>query len=250
MGSLDHNNSKARCPLHKELFSFYCVDCEEIICTKCILRAAHLGHALQHLDKATFSIMAKCRKMQDKFLQLKDHLLYNSKQSNKAIDPEIHETGIFDLLRVFDRVDSIVEEVKINELAKLLGYIESQNPAQKMRRTQSLIQQIEEELGSLKRTLKRKDPVHAYAQWKMTEPVLRDANNLASLEEQSSYQNRINEPLLYADSFLTDLILQLNSERARQNLAPRTISIGINLTVIEMNWLEIIHIFIASRIVI
>ena len=128
-----------RCPTHSKQYIVYCVNCECLLCPKCLDTHGTLGHVIQSSEGAVETFRQKLREFHRKLKEKQESI---SLRIHKITDTESHLAKIseyFDefsgkFLSVFERIEEIIRELKTSIITKYASEFEHRSSENQIHR--------------------------------------------------------------------------------------------------------------------
>ena len=111
------------CSVHSEKYSLFCVNCERLLCFKCLDEHGRFGHVIKSSEGTAQIFREKLLEFQ-KQLKAKQESITRNIGNLAEMSDDLGEMGVLfqdfstDILAVFQNVEEILDEIKTSILSK------------------------------------------------------------------------------------------------------------------------------------
>ena len=193
------------CAQHNEKFTFYCQNCDLLVCNSCVDVHGEYGHNLRAIEKAFPLVAKKCEECAENLHE--EHLTLRQ-STRRSLTEELHKPRT-DLTDMFTTLERIVESAKQKALSRCPIEESMQNEQR-----DPLIRRIEKQVLQLKQVTTGNDLLDVYNTWTEGMELL---NECRKETREKLSKKAVNLRRSREDDYLGDFIRSLF-----QQLAPES----------------------------
>ncbi|OCT61765.1 E3 ubiquitin/ISG15 ligase TRIM25 [Xenopus laevis] len=198
-----------KCPIHKELLKYYCLEHDTCICTSCCLVGEHRGHQVERLNETSEKTKAKLASILSKMTAGREEVVKNIQTLTEQMR-DIQERSA----RVADRITAFFGDLRehLQRIESQIQLERSLHQDEALRHISKLIQQLEKKKADLCENMRHLEEVCI-----ATDPltVLREGQ-LTCHEEDVDDQKQDVEILSAGD--MDDTAISITLQRNLHNL--------------------------------
>ncbi len=211
------NQTNDICSIHGQLFTFFCSDCDQVICNDCIDEHSEKGHKIKNQKTAMQIFEDRLKSIQLNLTSYSNHLNMESSSEGVGFGLENIENYFSNAIQLSSTARNAFEETEINYITNLFQNFQILDPTGQFEKRKRLINNLK----TLNQKLEKSMEVH--------EPNLRQLHlkSVISLESfkkiettSSLVENSCRQPFSlqkYQSEFLEKLRKRITSDKYFSN---------------------------------